>query len=375
MIHVVIGTRAQLFKMTPVMLECERRGLEWRWIYAAQHRDTFAQTLDFFGLPPADHTIVDWDTEAKSVSKMLLWTSRMTMGLARSHRILAGLTGGDHIVLTHGDTTTTVFGALLGRLTGTRVMHVESGLRSHNVLNPFPEELNRLVTFRLANYYACPGDWALANVARYRGVKVNTQQNTQLDVLAFGLEHLHRATLEVPDEPYVVLSSHRFENLYNRDRFRRIIETAERAAQRFPVLLPQHPVTAGQITKQGYRSRLEQNPNIRLLPRLEYENYLKAIVGAEFVMTDGGGNQEELYHLGKPTLILRMGTERQEGVGETAVVSRLDEDVIADFIEHYPRYRRRPVPRETSPTRIIVDSIERFGRPRLTEGVPQVQGP
>lgn len=375
MIHVVIGTRAQLFKMTPVMLECERRGLEWRWIYAAQHRDTFAQTLEFFGLPPADHTIVDWDTEAKTVSKMLVWTSRMSVALARSRRILAGLTGSDHIVLTHGDTTTTVFGALLGRLTGTTVMHVESGLRSHNILNPFPEELNRLLTFRLASYYACPGDWAVANVARYRGVKVNTHENTQLDVLAYGLEHLDRASLEVPDEPYVVLSSHRFENLYNRDRFRRIIETAERAAERFPVLLPQHPVTAGQITRQGYRSRLESNPNIRLLPRLEYENYLKAIVGSEFVMTDGGGNQEELYHLGKPTLILRTGTERQEGLGETAVVSGLDQEVIADFMEHYPRYRRPRAVREASPTRIIVDSIERFGHAALAGDLPDAQRP
>lgn len=361
MIHFVIGTRAQLFKMTPIMLECERRGLEWRWIYAAQHKDTFQQTLDFFGLPPADYTIIDWDTEAKTVSKFLLWCWRMTVALFRSKRILAGLTGRDHIVLTHGDTTTTVFGALMGKLTRTKVMHVESGLRSFNLFNPFPEEINRLITFRLSDYYACPGDWAVKNVIKYKGIKINTKENTQMDVLKYGLKNIDKATLRLPKEKYAVLSTHRFENLYNKDRFKKIIDIAEYVAQEYKVLIPQHPVTAGQITKQGFRKRLEDNKNIELLPRLEYENYLKAILNSEFVMTDGGGNQEELYHLGKPTLLLRDETERQEGIGETALISRLDMDKVKQFVAGYKDYQKKPIRRKISPTNIIVDAISAFG--------------
>jgi UDP-N-acetylglucosamine 2-epimerase (non-hydrolysing) len=362
MIHFVIGTRAQLFKMTPVMLECERRGLQWRWIYAAQHKETFTQTLHFFGLPEADYTVVDWDTEAKTVSKMLIWTWRMTVALVKSKKILAGYTGKNHILLTHGDTTTTVFGALMGKLTGTKVMHVESGLRSFNILNPFPEELNRLATFRLSDYYACPGDWAVKNVEKYKGIKINTYENTQMDVLKYGLKNIEKATIELPKEKYIVFSTHRFENLYNKDRFKKIIEAAELAAKSYKVMMPQHPVTRGQIDKQGYRKRLEDNKNIILKPRLEYENYLKAIVSSEFVMTDGGGNQEELYHLGKPTLILRDETERQEGIGKTAVISKLDMKVIADFIKNYKKYKQKPVQEKISPANIIVDAIEKFGK-------------
>jgi len=362
MIHFIIGTRAQLFKMTPIMLECEKRGLEWRWVYAAQHRETFKQTLDFFGLPPADYTVVTWNTEAKTVPKMLMWMWHMTVALFKSKKILAGYTGKDNIVLTHGDTTTTVFGALMGKLTRTKVMHVESGLRSFNIFNPFPEELNRLATFRLSDYYACPGDWAVENVKKYKGVKINTHENTQMDVLKYGLKNVNKATIELPKEKYVVLSSHRFENLYNKDRFRKIIEAAELAAEDFKVIIPQHPVTRNQITKQGYRERLEKNKNIILMPRLEYENYLKAIVGSEFVMTDGGGNQEELYHLGKPTLVLRDETERQEGIGKTAVISKLDMKVIADFIKNYKKYSQKPVVDRVSPTKIIVDAIVSFGK-------------
>lgn len=361
MIHFVIGTRAQLFKMTPIMLECQRRGLEWRWIYAAQHKDTFQQAIDFFGLPPADYTIVNWDTEAKTIANMLFWINRMTIALFRSEVILAKYTGKDHIVLTHGDTTTTVFGALIGRLTGTKVMHIESGLRSFNIFNPFPEELNRIITFRLSNYYACPGQLAMNNVKKFQGIKINTVQNTQIDVLKFGLENIHKATIKIPEEKYVVISTHRFENLYNNDRFKRIIEVAELASKDFKVIIPQHPATEGQITRQGYRNRLEQNVNIILTPRLEYENYLKLIIGSEFVMTDGGGNQEELYYLGKPTLILRDKTERQEGLGETAVVSNFDSELIAGFFKNYTKYRRSRVERVISPTSIIVNEIEKFG--------------
>lgn len=361
MIHFIIGTRAQLFKMTPVMLECEARGLEWRWVYAAQHRDTFDQTLDFFGLPKPDYTVVDWDTEAKTISKFLYWMMKMTIGLFRSKKILAGKVGKDHIVLTHGDTNTTVFGALIGKLTRTNVMHVESGLRSYSIFNPFPEEINRIITFRLSNYYACPGDWAVNNVAQFKGVKINTIQNTQMDVLRFGLKNIDKASIKLPKEKYVVLSTHRFENVYSKERFSQILDIAEYAAKKYKVIMPQHPVTEGQIDKLGFRGRIEKNKNFIVTPRLEYENYLSAIVGSEFVMTDGGGNQEELYHLGKPTLLLRNETERNEGIGTTALLTKLDFDIAKGFIDSYKKYEHPAIKEKTYPSKIIVDAIAQFG--------------
>jgi UDP-N-acetylglucosamine 2-epimerase (non-hydrolysing) len=347
--------------MTPIMLECEKRGLEWRWVYAAQHRDTFEQTLRFFGLPDADYTMVSWDTEAKTILKYAVWMWRMTLGLVHSKKALKGLTGKEHIVLTHGDTTSTVYGALMGKLTRTKVMHVESGLRSFSLFNPFPEEINRLITFRLSDYYACPGDWAMSNVQKFKGVKINTKQNTQMDVLRFGLKNIDKATIKLPKQKYVVLSTHRFENVYNKERFEKIIKAAEKVAKTYKVIMPQHPVTDGQLTKLGFRKRLEKNKNFILMPRLEYENYLKAIIGSEFVMTDGGGNQEELYHLGKPTLLLRDETERKEGLGKTAVLSKLDPDVIDDFVANYKHYQQKKVVKKDSPTNLIVDAIKKFG--------------
>jgi UDP-N-acetylglucosamine 2-epimerase (non-hydrolysing) len=361
MIHFVIGTRAQLFKMAPIMLECEKRGLQWRWVYAAMHKETIKETLETFGLPDPHYTVVKWDDEARTISKAVYWFSRMLASLFRSKKILAGYTGKEHIVLVHGDTPVTPVSALYGKLTRTPVMHVESGLRSFNIFHPFPEEINRLITFRLANYFACPGEWATNNLRKIKGVKINTHENTQIDVLRFGLKNLDRSKVMLSKEKFVVLSTHRYENVFNKERFEKIIGFAEEVAKTYEIIMPGHPVTTGQLKKTGLIKRLEANKNIHLLPRLEYLDFLKYISQAEFVMTDGGGNQEELYHLGKPTLILRDATERQEGMGRNAVLSRLDAHVVNDFIKNYTKYRRSPTDSKMSPSSIIVDEIEKFG--------------
>lgn len=362
MIHFVIGTRAQLFKMAPIMLECDRRGLEWRWIYAAMHREQIQGTLDIFGLPPADYTVVRWEDEAKTILKAGYWFTRMLLALPKSKKILGGMTGKNHIVLTHGDTPVTPIGALFGKLTRTPVMHVESGLRSFNIFHPFPEELSRLATFRLSDYYACPGEWAMGNLKKYKGTKINTRENTQIDALRYAMKHLEKSKFEFPDRKYVILSTHRYENVFNKERFIKIIEAAEEVAKEYLVLMIGHPVTRGQLTKLGLRQRLEDNKNFVLYGRLEYIDFVKAASKAEFAMTDGGGNQEELYHMGKPTLILRDATERQEGLGTTAVLSKLDRRVIDDFVKNYKDFRHPPTTQDFSPASIIVDAIEKFGK-------------
>lgn len=361
MIHFIIGTRAQLFKMAPIMIECERKKLEWRWIYTAQHKDTIEQTLRTFGLPKPDYTVVEWSTEAKTKIKATYWFMRMCLSLINSRKILNNKKGKSSIVLTHGDTLTTWWGALLGRLNGCRVMHIESGLRSFNLFKPFPEELNRLVTFRLSQYYACPGDWAVKNLEKYKGVKINTIDNTQVDTIKFGIKKADKSDFQVPKEKYVVVSLHRYENIFNRDRFEHILAELELVAKKFRLLIVQHPATYIQIDKYNFRKRLELNDNIELLPRLEYLPFIKAIKHSEFVITDGGGNQEELYHIGKPTLIFRTETERLEGIGTTAVLSRFDDKIIKDFIKNYRNYRQKPSNWKNSPSKIIVNTLIKEG--------------
>lgn len=361
MIHFAIGTRAQLFKMAPIMLECEKQGLKWRWIYTAQHKETIEQTLEVFGLPKPDYTIVTWQTEAKSMGKMWKWLITMFLALPKSKKILGGYTGKNNILLTHGDTFTTWITALYAKFTRTKVMHVEAGLRSFNWREPFPEEINRLITFRLADYFACPGEWALKNIKDYKGIKINTFDNTQVDTVAFGLKNCEKSDFKLPKEKYVVVSLHRYENIFNKERFEQIINELEFVAKEFKLLLVQHPTTFLQLDKLGFRKRLEKNKSIQLLPRLEYLPFIKAVKHAEFVITDGGGNQEELYHMGKPTLIFRYETERQEGLGTTAVISKLDHEIIKEFVKNYKKHEHPQTQAKHSPTKIIVEAINKFG--------------
>lgn len=341
------------------MLECEKRNIQWRWIYAAQHKETIEQTLRAFGLPDPHYTVFEWSTEANTMSKYFYWFSRLLLSLVRGRKILAGYTGKQNILLTHGDTSTTFWGALLGKLYRCKVMHVESGLRSFKIFEPFPEEINRLLTFRLTDIYACPGEWAIENLEKYRGVKLNTGMNTQIDTLHIALEKIEHATIELPKEKFAVVSLHRYENIFKEKILAKIIDLLEEISQRTPLLFVQHPATKAQLKKLGYTKRIKSNPQITLLPRLEHLDFISAIKEAEFVITDGGGNQEELFHMGKPTLVFRETTERKEGIGTTAVLSKLDTSIINEFMDNYKKYQHKPVSDYTSPTNTIVNYLEK----------------
>lgn len=361
MIHFVIGTRAQLFKMAPIMLECSRRNLPWRWVYTAQHKETIERTLETFKLPEPDYTVINWDTEAKTVSKMGNWLIRMWLSLFRSRRILNYQTGKSSIVLTHGDTFTTWFAALYGRLTFTKVMHIEAGLRSGQLFQPFPEEINRRITGLLSHYHMCENDKAVQNLRWHKRAKIiNTKFNTQIDTIAFGIDNSDKATIEIPDKKYAVATIHRYENIFDKKRFEKIINEIEKISNEFEVQYVQHPATSNQIDKLGFRGRLESNQNIVLLPRLEYLDFIRLIKHSEFVVSDGGGNQQELYFMGKPTLLFRDVTERPDEIGKTAVLSKLDSSIISDFVKNYQKFKGKRIKPEVRPTDIIVDELEKI---------------
>ncbi len=360
MIHFVIGTRAQMLKMAPIMAECQRRNYNWRWVYVAQHKETMLETIEMFNLPSPAYTVVEWDDEAKTIFKYGYWMLRAFGALFKGRKILAGYIGKSNVVLTHGDTTSTVWGAFLGKLYGCKVMHVESGLRSFNLFEPFPEEINRLITFRLTDIYACPGDWALSNVSKYKGIKLNTIENTQVDTVRYGAANSDSAEISVPAKPYFVATIHRYENIFKEEKFTQIIDYLLDIAKTHVLAMPLHPVTRVQLEKYNLLHRLNNSRNVKLYSRLEYLPFIKLAKSAEFVITDGGGTQEELYHMGIPTLLFRNETERQEGLGRTTVISKFDPKVINDFVDNYKKYRHLPTATKTSPTKIILDKLEKM---------------
>lgn len=354
-IYVVVGTRAQLIKTAPVMRELERRSLPYRFIYTAQHKETIDDIRANFQIKAPDYVVRTRRDEAKTLFLFASWGVSMMKELLANLRRMIPTPG---ILLTHGDTATCLWGALAGKLSGSKVMHLESGLRSFNLLKPFPEEIIRLLTFQLTDIYACPTQWALENLRRYRGVKLLTNMNTQFDSVALAVENEASLNVDLPTESYAVASIHRFENIFKRERLEQILAILNRLAERIRILFILHPPTEARLRKFGYYDQLQQNPRIELRPRYPFFEFIKLINHSEYVLTDGGSNQEELSYLGKPTLLLREVTERQEGLGRNVKLSTFDLAVIDDFAANYQAYRTDPLQAVCSPSAVIVDWLE-----------------
>jgi len=332
MITCYIGTRAQLIKMAPVMLEMERRNVPFNLIFTGQHRETMQQLMNDFGVVTQPDYLYD-GAEITGIAQMAKWFLRCAYRAIRSpDRFMPRTKHSRNVVLVHGDTFSTLLGAVVGRFLKVDVAHVEAGLRSYNIFHPFPEELTRIIVFRLSKLSFCPGDWAFGNMKGYRSTAVNTQTNTLRDALASMLKFERKMPLPF-DRDFGIASIHRFENIFNRERLLQIMTLLEQAASRFPLAFVLHPATRKKLTQFGIMSRLEQNPSIRLLPRMGYADFVHLMRHSRFVITDGGGNQEELSYMKIPTLLMRKATERQEGLGETATLCNYDAAVLNQFLE------------------------------------------
>lgn len=370
-IAVIIGTRAQFIKTAPVMRALEKRAIPYRFVFAAQHRETIDAIRKDFGVKPPDYVLSGGEAEAKTIRLFGGWAWRALHALLWRRRAILPFRGG--IVINHGDTATCLWGTLLARLTGNQSMHLESGLRSFHLFKPFPEELIRLLTFAFTTVYACPNAWAVDNLRRHRGVKLNTRFNTLLDAVRLALSGERASAAANPGSPYAVVSIHRFEHIFKPAVFRSILDHVERIAGAMPLVFVAHPATVQQLDRLGLRCRLDANPSIDVRDRRPFFEFIRLVDAAEFVVTDGGSNQEELFYLGKPTLLLREATERREGLGGNAVLSKLDPDRITEFCANYAAYRRPPVAADASPSEVICDWLvtNGFSAPTAPDDAPR----
>ncbi|MBV8636433.1 MAG: UDP-N-acetylglucosamine 2-epimerase [Burkholderiaceae bacterium] len=365
MIICYIGTRAQLIKMAPVILEIERQKLPLVLIMTGQHRETMVQLMTDFGLTSKPVYLYE-GREITGIVQMAFWFIRCCFTVLRNPVVFMPRSkDGPNIVLVHGDTFSTLLGAVLGRLLGVDVAHVEAGLRSYHIFHPFPEELTRLIVFRLSRLSFCPGDWAFGNMQGYRTQAVNTGGNTLRDALEAMLASAPPKSAPFESD-YGIVSIHRFENIFNAAKLREIVGLIELAAQRFSLAFVLHPATRKKLTEFGLMESLERNAAVKLLPRMGYAEFVQLMRSARFVITDGGGNQEELSYLGIPTLLMRKATERKEGLGSTAVLCNYERAALERFMDELPTLEeRKPAERGSAqtPSEMIVSHLQRYAAP------------
>lgn len=357
-IHVFLGTKAQLIKMAPVMRELQDRNIEYNFVFSGQHQETIEDIRLNFGIKEPDCTL-HTNSDVNSIPKMFTWMFKVIIKTVFNHRkIWKGDKQG--IVLNHGDTFSTLLGSILAKMSGHKNAHIESGLRSFNFLHPFPEEITRLLVFRLTDVFFAPGEWALGNLSKFKGIKIDTKVNTLTDSLrrfeSMGSHHPG----DIPQEEFAIASIHRFENLSSKNTLTIVVNTIEEIAKDIKVLFILHSPTLRKLRKYGLLKRLETNRNIELRQRYDYFRFINLVKKSEYVVTDGGSNQEECSYLGKPCLILRNATERQEGIGENAILSQFDNERITQFTANYKDYRKKPGQSAASPSAIIVNQISEY---------------
>ena len=325
LVTIVLGTRPEAIKLAPVILAFQNaRDFQTRVVLTGQHREMVSQVMDLFGLR-ADHDLA-------------LMAPQQTL----THVTCAALQGLQEefqahrpdLVLVQGDTTTAFSSALAAFYEQIPVGHVEAGLRTDNLFDPFPEEANRRLISQLAMLHFAPTERSAANL-RASGVvgEIITTGNTVIDALLLMAETTPQ--WEVPgldwNKQRVLLATvHRRENWGER---------LEQIGRGFSALLDLFPDTAlllplhrNPTVREPLQALLGAHPRAFLCEPLDYNHLVAAMRGCTLLLTDSGGLQEEAPALGKPVLVLRRTTERPEAIdaGTARLVGTESAAIVAE---------------------------------------------
>jgi UDP-N-acetylglucosamine 2-epimerase (non-hydrolysing) len=309
----VFGTRPEVIKLAPVILELKKYPEKYNVIVCntEQQKELSNQTLAYFGLR-ADINL-DCMRENQTLVEV---QSRILTSLDKvfeTHKVDA--------TIVQGDTMTVLCGALTSYYRKIPVFHVEAGLRSYDIFEPFPEEVMRQMTSRVADLHFAPTEKNKQALLK-EGItssKIFVTGNTVIDALFCLSEETMaqaRAFYEeknIPvDDKLVLITAHRREN--HGERIDRIIEAIKHLVEKYPdhkFVIPVHP---NPNVKCKIYSRLGDFENVYLLNPLDYPFLVYLMKNAKLILTDSGGIQEEAPSFGCPTLVMRYETERQEGI-------------------------------------------------------------
>jgi UDP-N-acetylglucosamine 2-epimerase (non-hydrolysing) len=328
----VFGTRPEAIKMAPVVhaLEAHAR-TECVVCVTAQHREMLDQVLSIFNIS------VDHDLNLMSPSQDLYdVTSRVLLGM----REVLGQEKPD-VVLVHGDTTTTMTTSIAAYYARIPVGHVEAGLRTRNIYSPWPEEINRQVTGRIATYHFAPTERAKRNLIAEAvpAHSITVTGNTVIDALQMvtrriGADASLRRTIhstvvstvgfDPEQDPFILVTGHRRESFGQ--GFLDICRALVELARRYPRYQFLYPVHLNPNVQKPVFAELSGIANIHLTDPLEYQPFVYLMSLSRLVLTDSGGIQEEAPSLGKPVLVMRDTTERPEAV-ESGTVKLVGSDV------------------------------------------------
>ena len=337
-ILLVFGTRPEAIKMAPLVkaLQKDTEHFETRVCVTAQHRQMLDQVLEVFGITP------EYDLNIMAPNQDLYdITAKVLLGLREVLKDFRPDT-----VLVHGDTTTSMAASLAAFYMQIPVGHVEAGLRTYNMLSPWPEEMNRQVTDRICTYYFAPTEQSKVNLLQENidAKKIFITGNTVIDALLMAVDivsttagvkekmakELQEKGYTVGDREYILVTGHRRENFG--DGFLHICKAIKELAALHPEMDIVYPVHLNPNVQKPVYELLSGLSNVYLISPLDYLPFIYAMQHSTLLLTDSGGVQEEAPSLGKPVLVMRDTTERPEAVeaGTVKLVGTNAEAIVSN---------------------------------------------
>lgn len=319
-ILICFGTRPEAIKMASLVHELKvSSSLDVKVCVTAQHRQMLDQVMDFFELVP------DYDLDIMTENQTLNGLSGKIF--LKMDKVLDDYN--PDIVLVHGDTTTSTVCAWAAFHRNIKVGHVEAGLRTYNKLSPFPEELNRQLTSRIADYHFAPTIRSKKNLLN-ENIEENSivvTGNTVIDSLLWTANKLDKGytnneistLLKTIDfsKRVILVTGHRRENFG--DGFLNICTALMNIAKSNDIEIV-YPVHLNPKVQKPVRELLSDISNVYLIPPLDYPSFVWMMKRSYLIITDSGGIQEEAPSLGKPVLVMRETTERPEAIEEGTVI-------------------------------------------------------
>lgn len=302
-VMVIFGTRPEAIKVAPIIKELEKREETNPIIcITAQHREMLDQVLEKFEIKP------DYDLNIMKQGQTLSEiTTRAIMGLEEVIK-----KANPDIILVHGDTTTTFAGALAAFYNKVPIGHIEAGLRTYNKYSPYPEEMNRQMVTRLADYNFAPTEQSKQNLLKeaISEESIFVTGNTAIDALKLTVQHSESENSN--GERIILLTTHRRENLGK--PMENIFNAVKRIATEYEDVKVIYPIHKNPLIRELAHAILDEQKNIEIIEPLEVIEFHNLMNKSYLILTDSGGIQEEAPSLGKPVLVLRDTTERPEGI-------------------------------------------------------------
>lgn len=329
---VIFGTRPEAIKMAPLVKELKTfsSDFEVRICVTAQHREMLDQVMSFFNL------CADYDLDLmKPDQNLFQLTADIITGLKDVFE-----TYQPDYTFVHGDTTTTFAASLAAFYSGSRICHIEAGLRTFNKYSPFPEEMNRQLTGRLTDLHFAPTEQSKQNLLRENisEESIEVTGNTVIDALLQSVEKvksnpsdlIHNLSAKLGNKEMILVTGHRREN--HGEGFMRICKALKEIAESYPDIWIVYPVHLNPNVQKPVYSLLGSTDNILLIDPLDYPDFVWMMDRSKLIITDSGGVQEEAPSLGKPVLVMRDTTERPEAIlaGTVKLVGTNTETIVTE---------------------------------------------